>query len=172
MGRSPRCPSWFVLLAWVLSTVPTSGFADTRRVSPSGDAGVDVTTGPGAAPVDAPPAVRVIHVHAEPPAIQALYGYHADQDKADIHVSDGARGARRFERMVETRTGPDRGYTELAGAMNHTVVATLGATGELTQACLHGAAEDIATHLHPPLDLAPPAKSPPALPPPDQGGGE
>lgn len=94
------------------------------------------------------PAVRVIHVHAESPAVQAYYGYRPEQDKAGGRIPDSARGDWRFERMKESKTGPGQGYVDLGESMNSTLIAHVDPSGNLSQVCLHGAAEDVAGHEH------------------------
>lgn len=115
---------------------------------PDGDSLSHAAPGSDREPGYVPSAVRVIHVHAESPAVQAYYGYHAGQEKAGGRIPDSARGEWRFERIKETKTGPDHGYADVGESMNSTVVARVDLSGNLSQVCLHGAAEDVAEHEH------------------------
>lgn len=152
MGRRTLAPLFPGALLLVSLAMPGLAVADVGGSTP--DAGRRSQVGGNTARVSdattqySVPVVRVIHVHAESPAVQAFYGYLPENGKSTGSVPSTARGDRRFERMTEMKAGADFGVTYVNEAMNSTAVVSVDEAGTLSLSCLHGAVEDVSEHLH------------------------
>lgn len=87
--------------------------------------------------------VRVIHLHAEPPSVQAFYGYRADGQPERARSKDHPPHRHRHERMVERKSGSAGTITYTHGALNSTQVARVDADGHLALECLDGDVDDV-----------------------------
>ena len=150
MSRCLCVPRFHV--AWAMPSLLMAGMAIAEAggsMPAAADRGPEQELGVATASAttrSAVPDVRIVHAHAESSAVQEMYGYRPDHDASSGSAAVGPRGDRRFERLVESKVGADRGVTYVNEAMNSTIVARIDAAGVLSQVCVDGAAEDLTAH--------------------------